>query len=487
MPTNNQNNIVVENQLQASDSFIKLDKLLNQFNIFEATAMANQEIKHTKFLAYLLDPNESHGLGDEFLKAFISQISILEAFKNTFPRVLDIQFPYAVVTPEFPLGKEGGDKKPLKLDCLIQIPIKTKDKEDHRQLIVALENKWFAKENKNQTKNYSERLEKKFQGKDIAKLYLTLDEQDQTLSDEQWEHITYGNTILPLIVGVIDSLKSGANGVTTHLVNTLENYVTLLQSDWEGKEKADSYANEILEIKNSETFVNKIIDDFEKNKAEPPEIYIKHKKAIIYLNEFDNDSRRDVLDWWYKLPNEEAVLLKDGNQVYFYKETSVRTYLRFSVLTKENKKFLESWADEPERRWLKSSMCPINFQVKIEPKDKNKQSTFKCTIALILGPIRSDEKRKDLYDCLWGKINPNTTAPTLNLYWNMLKPSKTKTANPKELKEAITKLIFTDDPKNGFNFSEWVSDSAEKLNTAISEFIIQNQKANQPTPPISAP
>lgn len=42
------------------------------FNVFEAVAMARQEIRHSRFLAFLLNPRSPHGLGPEFLRAILS-------------------------------------------------------------------------------------------------------------------------------------------------------------------------------------------------------------------------------------------------------------------------------------------------------------------------------------------------------------------------------------------------------------------------------
>jgi hypothetical protein len=46
----------------------RLESLLNQFNIFEAVGMVRQEIRHSHFLAFLLNPSASHRLRDIFLK-----------------------------------------------------------------------------------------------------------------------------------------------------------------------------------------------------------------------------------------------------------------------------------------------------------------------------------------------------------------------------------------------------------------------------------
>ncbi|MFM9872754.1 MAG: PD-(D/E)XK nuclease family protein [Fimbriimonadaceae bacterium] len=55
----------------------QLESILGEFNIFEATGLTRQEIRHSKFLAFLLDPKESHGLGELFVTKLL-QISVLE-------------------------------------------------------------------------------------------------------------------------------------------------------------------------------------------------------------------------------------------------------------------------------------------------------------------------------------------------------------------------------------------------------------------------
>ena len=52
----------------------RLEALLDEFNIFEAIGMVNQEIRHSAFLAFLLDPNQNHGMGDAFLKRLLQKV-----------------------------------------------------------------------------------------------------------------------------------------------------------------------------------------------------------------------------------------------------------------------------------------------------------------------------------------------------------------------------------------------------------------------------
>ena len=49
----------------------RLEALLDQFNIFEAIGAVRQEVRHSDFLAFLLNPQQNHGLGDTFLKRLL--------------------------------------------------------------------------------------------------------------------------------------------------------------------------------------------------------------------------------------------------------------------------------------------------------------------------------------------------------------------------------------------------------------------------------
>ena len=50
----------------------QLEGYLAEFNAFDVLKLAPQEIRHSNFLAWLLDPRQNHALGDYFLKRFLS-------------------------------------------------------------------------------------------------------------------------------------------------------------------------------------------------------------------------------------------------------------------------------------------------------------------------------------------------------------------------------------------------------------------------------
>ena len=47
--------------------------MLDEFNIFEAVGAVRQEVRHSDFLAFLLNPQQNHGLSDEFLACFLQK------------------------------------------------------------------------------------------------------------------------------------------------------------------------------------------------------------------------------------------------------------------------------------------------------------------------------------------------------------------------------------------------------------------------------
>src|SRR5438552_11192378 len=60
---------VVEN-----DCLLQLESHIGRFNIFDALDIARVEIRHSNFLAFILDPAESHGQGQLFLKAILMDL-----------------------------------------------------------------------------------------------------------------------------------------------------------------------------------------------------------------------------------------------------------------------------------------------------------------------------------------------------------------------------------------------------------------------------
>lgn len=69
-------------------AFQSIEAYLGRFNPIRVMKMEGMEIRHSAILAWLLDPKESHGLGDHFLRAFLSEALKGDSKKN--PNALQV-------------------------------------------------------------------------------------------------------------------------------------------------------------------------------------------------------------------------------------------------------------------------------------------------------------------------------------------------------------------------------------------------------------
>jgi PD-(D/E)XK nuclease superfamily protein len=109
-----------------------------RFNLFEALRIAHKEQVQSRFLAFLLDPTESHDQGDMFLRTFLEYIQLPESL----PQRLD----GAVAKTERGIAPYG------RVDIAITLP-------DRR--IIVIENKVDASEGEEQIARYQDWLRSK--------------------------------------------------------------------------------------------------------------------------------------------------------------------------------------------------------------------------------------------------------------------------------------------------------------------------------------
>jgi len=78
----------------------KTEEEKNKFNIFKVLKLHEYEVRHSNFLAWLLNPNEkAHGYKDEFLKQFLKS-ALVNDIDNILSDTSDI-----VVETEFPTNE----------------------------------------------------------------------------------------------------------------------------------------------------------------------------------------------------------------------------------------------------------------------------------------------------------------------------------------------------------------------------------------------
>lgn len=135
----------------------KLEGFTDKFNIFNALKLDNAEIRHSNFLAWLMNPCESHKLGDYFLKEFFKK-----ALKN-FNQNSNIK-----VKPQDIIDKSFFECEIRREDNNIDILIINPD----IKFLCVIENKIWSGEHSQQLERYAEYVKKQFKG--YQKLYIFL-------------------------------------------------------------------------------------------------------------------------------------------------------------------------------------------------------------------------------------------------------------------------------------------------------------------------
>jgi hypothetical protein len=62
--------------LEGDGDLERLEDALREFNLFVALGAVTAELRHSSFLAWLLDPNENHGFGDILVKRLLQRAII---------------------------------------------------------------------------------------------------------------------------------------------------------------------------------------------------------------------------------------------------------------------------------------------------------------------------------------------------------------------------------------------------------------------------
>ena len=149
--------------LQNSESLKQLDNELRSFNPFSALRIVHHEIRHSAFLRWLLDPQESHGKQDEFLKEFLRFID------ECTPSNHEIRLEISDLS-EATVETEWND-----IDLMIRDP--------GSDVVVALENKVHSREHDDQTVTSYERVVRVFGRSGWRRfIYLTPNSQDRPKS-----------------------------------------------------------------------------------------------------------------------------------------------------------------------------------------------------------------------------------------------------------------------------------------------------------------
>jgi len=145
---------LLENFVVDNGQLEDLESLLSRFNIFEAIGMVRQEIRHSNFLAFLLNPSASHRLGDIVLKTFLKRL-LMDA-NNASISLIDVDVADLTDTQ---VRREWEN-----IDILLYSP--------KNRIVCAIENKVDSGEHSNQLQRYRDVVLGEF--KDFRQIFVYL-------------------------------------------------------------------------------------------------------------------------------------------------------------------------------------------------------------------------------------------------------------------------------------------------------------------------
>ena len=211
-----------ENLFIKDDALSKIQNYLDKFNPIKIMRMQDMEIRHSAILAWLLDPQESHGLDDQFLKAFLST-----AFSEYDDSELSLK---ALEISQANMMDAEVRREWKNIDLLVI--------SRQNGWIFIIENKFHSKQGKNQLKDYFDKVDKFFnQSKHgsltVHGIFLTL--HDEEPDDNRYVKSSYDD-ICRLLSGLIDKQTRPINDEVRIFIN---HYLEVLMDATDQNDKKD--------------------------------------------------------------------------------------------------------------------------------------------------------------------------------------------------------------------------------------------------------
>lgn len=201
--------------------FDRLDLELKNPNIFQILRISNNEIRHSNFLSWLLDPNQSHKLGDVFLKRFLREIFS----SNKFSEIDQVD------VEGMDLSKVDIRREWENIDILIEL----------EDVVVCIENKVLAKEHSNQLTRYKDIIQRNFPDKYKTFVFLSPDGSDSQNEIDSYEPISYD-----FIVDSLDRILSVyGDSINQQVTNYIKDYIIILKRELLGTDKLTELSNKI--------------------------------------------------------------------------------------------------------------------------------------------------------------------------------------------------------------------------------------------------
>ena len=190
-------------------AFEAIDAAMNVFCPFDSVGMSRQEVKHGRFLEYILDPARPHGFGAECLRAFMRAVAGTLSGEGVGIAPLDVHL--------MELDGANVRREYESIDLLIEVP--------QERLIVAIELKIDASEHSGQLGRYRRIVEREWPTHKRLLIFLTKRGEAPSADGAGW----YPLGLAPVIDSLAGVATRGAGQPAARMM--LDAYVAMLRRD----------------------------------------------------------------------------------------------------------------------------------------------------------------------------------------------------------------------------------------------------------------
>lgn len=226
---------------------VSLDAHLGRFNPFSVLGVENYELRHSSMLSWLLNPSETHGFGDSFLKSVLAE-AFRDDIKKKKPSSLDI------VLADLSSAEIQREKN--KIDLLIECPV--------NGWVFLIENKFWSTQHSGQLTRYKKWLKDhlKHTGRQRNSRFIFLTLNDEEPEDSDYVQLSYDS----ICVLLRDCTERFAVRLPEDVKIFINHYISLLE-DVTGMSKKSKEMERLAK-----------------------ELYREHRRVIDYVVEHGQNS-----------------------------------------------------------------------------------------------------------------------------------------------------------------------------------------------------
>ncbi len=259
----------IEDFLLDIDCLDALDNWVDKFNIFDILRISKAEIRHSNMIAWLLNPNESHGLSESIL------LDLLQVLVQKYRELLNSKNIDIITTSMLDYHSFNIYREWNNIDILAV--------SDAEKFLVCIENKVDSNEHDEQLSRYKSIIDENYPSYSKIFVYLTPDGRESSDPDT-WMAFSY-----------------------TEFVAIIEKNVHRKSISESSRMLIENYINVIRRYVVKDEKLQKICID----------IYNKHKNALDLLFEYKPDSsykvNNDIIEFLKKEQEKGYIVYDDNN------------------------------------------------------------------------------------------------------------------------------------------------------------------------------